>query len=143
LGERRLRERNRQHRGKQRGRGAEPSDQRASADGRRLLRAIEGLDEALPPELLETEANDVGVFRDSGAPRELARDRLDRSCPVGELPDGGGGAIEAVRLLAFEIVNDDFVEDRFGAQAVAARHRVRFRHVALPSTRSSMRFAES
>jgi hypothetical protein len=83
----------------------------------------------LATELFQTESNDVGVVHDSRAPRELACDRLDRPGAVGELPDGGGRAVQAMRLLALEVVDDDLVEDRFGSDPFASGLRVRFGHV--------------
>jgi hypothetical protein len=58
------------------------------------------------------------------------REVLDRSRAVGELEDRGRGAIEAVRLLAREIVDDQLVGDLFEQHVGTASPGIRSRHDA-------------
>jgi len=81
--------------------------------------------------LFETESDDVGIGQDSRALRQILGDRLDRPRAVGELPDGGGSAVQAMRFLALEVVDDDLVEDRIDSQPVASGLR-KFGHADSP-----------
>jgi hypothetical protein len=59
------------------------------------------------------------------------REALDRSGAVGQLEHRGCGAVEAVGLLARQIVDDQLVGDVFGQHVGASSPGIRSRHDVL------------
>jgi hypothetical protein len=71
-------------------------------------------------ELVEAQVDECRLGRQAEAHGNRVRDRLKRASSVGQVPDAGGGDVQAVRPMRREVIDEDFVGDAFDANALAA-----------------------